>query len=88
MRCLEQVNKVCYNQVGLKINMDSDMASVFVLDTDIQVVSSKTAEEILEESANVAQTDGEWELIKIEIAPAPLEITDGKYSQIKYNVCA
>lgn len=60
--------------------------SLSVPATDIQVFPSTTAAEILEESIAVAQTKGEWELIDIEIVPATLEITDGKYSQLKYNV--
>lgn len=69
------------------VNMKPDQASLFVLATDIQVFPSTTAAEILEESINVAQTKGEWELINIEIIPATLEIADGKYSQLKYYVC-
>lgn len=50
------------------------------------MVSSTTPEQVLEESLNVSQTDGEWELIKIEIVPTALQIEIGKYSQIRYNV--
>lgn len=64
----------------------TNWASLFVLDTDIQMVSSSTAAEILEESKLVAQTDGEWELSNIEVVSSTLEIADGKYSQIIYHV--
>lgn len=64
----------------------TDRASVFVPDTDIQMVSSSTSAQILEVSLNVAQTNGEWELINVEVVPATLEIADGNYSQIIYNV--
>lgn len=47
--------------------------------------ASKTAD-ILEESIQVAQTKGEWELINIQSAPYTLELTDGNYSEIKYHV--
>uniref|UniRef100_A0A3Q3WAX6 Uncharacterized protein n=1 Tax=Mola mola TaxID=94237 RepID=A0A3Q3WAX6_MOLML len=47
--------------------------------------ASKTAD-ILEESIQVAQTKGEWELINIQSAPYTLELTDGNYSEIKYHI--
>lgn len=50
------------------------------------MVSNTTAEQVLKESLDVAQTDGEWELIKIEIVPTTLQIEVGNYSQIRYNV--
>lgn len=76
---------LCNSQVESVTNQIC--TSLFVLATDIQMIPSTTAAEILEESIAVAQTKGEWELINIEIVPATLEITDGKYSQLKYNVC-
>lgn len=50
------------------------------------MVSSTTPEQVLEESLDVVQTDGEWELIKIEIVSNTLQIEVGNYSQIRYNV--
>lgn len=64
----------------------TDQASLFVLDTDIQMVPSSTSAQTLEMSLNVAQTNGEWELINVEVVPATLEIADGHYSQITYHV--
>lgn len=67
--------------------MKSKQVSVFVVDTDVQVFPSTTAAETLQESLEVAQTKGEWELISVEVVPHTLEIIDGKYSQLKYYVC-
>lgn len=53
---------------------------------DIRMVPSTTPEEVLGESLDVAQTDGEWELINIEIVPITLQIAVGNYSQIRFNV--
>lgn len=53
---------------------------------DIRIVPSTTPEEVLRESLDVAQTDGEWELINIEIVPITLQIAVGNYSQIRLNV--
>lgn len=53
---------------------------------DIRMVPSTTPEEVLEESLDVAQTDGEWELINIEIVPITLQIAVGNYSQIRIHV--
>lgn len=52
---------------------------------DIRMVPSTTPEEVLGESLDVAQTDGEWELINIEIVPITLQIAVGNYSQIRFN---
>ncbi|XP_074492805.1 5-hydroxytryptamine receptor 3C-like [Sebastes fasciatus] len=53
---------------------------------DITMLPSKTPEEDLEESREVIETRGEWELVDIETAPITLEILDGTYSEIKYFV--
>ncbi|XP_070765024.1 5-hydroxytryptamine receptor 3A-like [Enoplosus armatus] len=53
---------------------------------DIRMFQSTTAAQILEESRNVIQTKGEWELINIKIAPSTLEISYGSYSDIKYYI--
>lgn len=50
------------------------------------MIPDTTGEQILRESLNVSQTDGEWELIDVQIAPSILEITDGSYSGIEYHV--
>lgn len=50
------------------------------------MLPSKTPEEDLEESREVIETRGEWELVDIETAPITLEILDGTYSEIKYFV--
>ncbi|CAG08082.1 unnamed protein product [Tetraodon nigroviridis] len=65
-------------------NCSLTFGSYIHFDTDIQMFASTTAAEILEESLSVAQTKGEWELINIQVFPSVLEITDGKYSQLKY----
>ncbi|XP_070765021.1 5-hydroxytryptamine receptor 3A-like [Enoplosus armatus] len=53
---------------------------------DIRMFQSTTAAQILEESRNVIQTKGEWELINIKIAPSTLEISYGNYSELKYYI--
>ncbi|XP_070765022.1 5-hydroxytryptamine receptor 3A-like [Enoplosus armatus] len=53
---------------------------------DISMIQGITAAETLEESRNVIQTKGEWELVDIKIAPSTLVITDGSYSDIKYYI--
>ncbi|XP_049444299.1 5-hydroxytryptamine receptor 3A-like [Epinephelus fuscoguttatus] len=53
---------------------------------DIKMIEKLTAAEILEESRQVMQTRGEWELVDIEQAQTTLEITAGSYSEIKYYI--
>ncbi|XP_060889753.1 5-hydroxytryptamine receptor 3A-like [Labrus mixtus] len=51
---------------------------------DITLIQSRTAEEILKESLKVLKTKGEWELIDIKAALSTLQITEGRFSEIKF----
>ncbi|XP_068564098.1 5-hydroxytryptamine receptor 3C-like [Cebidichthys violaceus] len=53
---------------------------------EIRVIQSTTVAEVLEESRQVIQTEGEWELFDIKAAQTTLEIDDGSYSEIKYYI--
>ncbi|XP_078025246.1 uncharacterized protein LOC117254046 [Epinephelus lanceolatus] len=54
--------------------------------SDVRMIQGTTAEEILEESLDVMETNGEWELAGIGIAPHALALEDGSYSEIKYHI--
>ncbi|XP_008289936.1 5-hydroxytryptamine receptor 3A-like [Stegastes partitus] len=51
---------------------------------EIRMVKHHTAAEILEQSKQVLQTKGEWELADIQIAPSHLDVTVGSYSTVKF----
>ncbi|KAM7011965.1 5-hydroxytryptamine receptor 3A-like [Tautogolabrus adspersus] len=53
--------------------------------SDIQMIQGPTAEEILEESRQVIETNGEWELVGIRVANFTLALEES-YSEIKYNI--
>ncbi|XP_049911729.1 5-hydroxytryptamine receptor 3A-like isoform X2 [Epinephelus moara] len=53
---------------------------------DIKMNQIHSAAEILEESRNVIQTRGEWELVDIKQAQTTLEITEGSYSELKFFI--
>lgn len=50
------------------------------------MTSSKTSEEILEESRTLVQTEGEWELVNVDVKPFLLVLEEGNYTQVKYFV--
>ncbi|XP_044056993.1 5-hydroxytryptamine receptor 3A-like [Siniperca chuatsi] len=54
--------------------------------TDIRMIHSRSSEEILAESRDVLETNGEWELADISIARSTLALEAGSYSEIKYFV--
>lgn len=58
----------------------------FISAEDVKMVQGATAEEILAESRQVIQSNGEWDLIGIHVVPYDLELEDGSYSQIAYYV--
>lgn len=64
------------------------MLSNVIQASDVRMIQGTTAEEILEESLDVMETNGEWELAGIGIAPYALTLEDGSYSEIKYHVSA
>lgn len=60
---------------------------LFVLKaSDIRMTYGSTAEDVLQESRDVLETNGEWELSDIQIAPFTLSVGGDDYSQVKYFV--
>ncbi|CAJ1060758.1 uncharacterized protein LOC124873912 [Xyrichtys novacula] len=53
---------------------------------DIQMVQSRTANEIFIESKNVLQTKGEWELVDIKADPSTMAIAEGGFSEVKFYI--
>lgn len=54
--------------------------------TDVRMIQGTTAEEILAESHNVLETNGEWVLADITVASSNLALDVGSYSAIEYHV--
>ncbi|XP_071764171.1 5-hydroxytryptamine receptor 3A [Centroberyx gerrardi] len=54
--------------------------------TDVRMVMGSSAEEILEESREVIQTSGEWELLSIKGSPSVLVLAEGSYYEIEYFI--
>ncbi|XP_029285092.1 LOW QUALITY PROTEIN: 5-hydroxytryptamine receptor 3A-like [Cottoperca gobio] len=55
--------------------------------TDVRMIQGSTSEEILQESLDVLETNGEWELAAISVDPdVQLVLSVGSYSEIKYNI--
>ncbi|XP_040897262.1 5-hydroxytryptamine receptor 3A-like isoform X1 [Toxotes jaculatrix] len=54
--------------------------------TDIRMVQGATPGETLQESREVLETNGEWELADIDIARSSLVLDVGKYSEVKYCI--
>lgn len=57
-----------------------------IQDSDIRMIQGHTAEEILNESRDVIETNGEWELVDIKLAPNTLVLDEGTFSEIIYYV--
>ncbi|CAK6958169.1 -hydroxytryptamine receptor 3A-like [Scomber scombrus] len=56
-------------------------------DSDIRMIQGHTAEEILKESRDVIETNGEWELVDIKLAPNTLVLGDeGNFSKVIYYI--
>ncbi|KAM7387951.1 hypothetical protein PAMP_024155 [Pampus punctatissimus] len=53
---------------------------------DIEMIEGTTAAEILRGSREVIQTNGEWELAGINVAPTSLILQEARYSEIKYFI--
>ncbi|XP_049897334.1 5-hydroxytryptamine receptor 3A-like [Epinephelus moara] len=53
---------------------------------DVRMFARSSAEEILAESRNVMQIQGEWELLDIIGTPRTLNIIAGSYSEIRYYI--
>ncbi|XP_042339946.1 5-hydroxytryptamine receptor 3A-like [Plectropomus leopardus] len=53
---------------------------------DVTVLRGATAQEILEESQEVMETNGEWELAGLSISTFNLALEEGSYSEIKYHL--
>uniref|UniRef100_A0AAQ4RDX6 5-hydroxytryptamine (serotonin) receptor 3A n=3 Tax=Gasterosteus aculeatus aculeatus TaxID=481459 RepID=A0AAQ4RDX6_GASAC len=54
--------------------------------TDVRMIQGTTAEEILAESHNVLETNGEWVLADITVASSNLALDVGSYSAIEYHI--
>ncbi|KAM4629842.1 5-hydroxytryptamine receptor 3A-like [Polymixia lowei] len=54
--------------------------------TDIKMLLGSSAEYILQESRDVIQTVGEWELIDIKAHQSVLELAEGSYYEAKYFI--
>lgn len=54
--------------------------------SDIRMIQGTTSEQILQQSQEVIETNGEWELADITVAPSTLALEDGDYSEIKFHV--
>ncbi|CAJ1060757.1 -hydroxytryptamine receptor 3A-like [Xyrichtys novacula] len=54
--------------------------------TDVKMVQGSSAEDILQESRTVIETNGEWELIGITVTPYILDLEGGSYSQVAYSL--
>ncbi|TWW57998.1 5-hydroxytryptamine receptor 3A [Takifugu flavidus] len=55
--------------------------------SEIRMSQGSTAEDVLQESREVFETNGEWDLADIEIAPVTLSLGKDDYSKIKYFGC-
>ncbi|XP_074490639.1 5-hydroxytryptamine receptor 3A-like [Sebastes fasciatus] len=53
---------------------------------DIRMIQGATSEEILEESQDVLETNGEWELAGISVIPSTLDLEEGSFSEIEYYI--
>lgn len=58
----------------------------FIQAADIRMIQGTTPEEILAESLDVLETNGEWELVGISVALSTLALNLGSYSEIEYHV--
>ncbi|KAK5869790.1 hypothetical protein PBY51_024481 [Eleginops maclovinus] len=68
-------------------NCSLTFGSYLHFNSDIRMVQGTSSEEILEESLNVLETNGEWKLIGIHVNPdAQLVLSEGSYSEIKYYI--
>ncbi|XP_036971875.1 5-hydroxytryptamine receptor 3A [Acanthopagrus latus] len=54
--------------------------------SDIRMIQGYSAAMTLEESKEVMQTKGEWELVDITVGQTTLTIDVGSYSEIKYHI--
>ncbi|KAM9358368.1 5-hydroxytryptamine receptor 3A-like [Symphorus nematophorus] len=54
--------------------------------SDVRMIQGAAAEEILEESRDVLETNGEWELADITVGSVTLALDEGQYSEIQYNI--
>ena len=54
--------------------------------SDVRMIQGAPAEKILEESRQVLETNGEWELADIKTGYVSLSLDDRDYSEIIYHV--
>ncbi|XP_068175437.1 5-hydroxytryptamine receptor 3A-like [Antennarius striatus] len=53
---------------------------------DVRMTESTTAEEVLEESISQITTQGEWELIDVNVVPSTLVLEESIFSQVTYFI--
>lgn len=54
--------------------------------SDIRLFQTSTNEDLLAHSREVINSNGEWDLADITVAPISLDLYDASYSEIRYNV--
>ncbi|KAM9831440.1 uncharacterized protein ACB057_018630 [Neosynchiropus ocellatus] len=54
--------------------------------SDIRMVQGASAEAIVEESKQVIETNGEWQLLTVQVVPSTLVIDGGTYSSVKFHL--
>ncbi|CAL8272289.1 unnamed protein product [Arctogadus glacialis] len=67
-------------------NCNLTFGSYLHFDTDIGVLMGSSAEDILIASKEVLATEGEWELIDIKAAQSILNLEDGRYQEVRFNI--
>lgn len=50
------------------------------------MIQGDTSAEVLQNSKDIIETRGEWELIDIRVAENNLTFPEGTYSEVKYSV--
>uniref|UniRef100_A0A3B3YUU9 Neurotransmitter-gated ion-channel ligand-binding domain-containing protein n=1 Tax=Poecilia mexicana TaxID=48701 RepID=A0A3B3YUU9_9TELE len=54
--------------------------------SEIRMIPGVTGEEVLSESKSVLETNGEWELSDIKVVPSDLELNEGSYSEVQFQL--
>ncbi|CAL8309713.1 unnamed protein product [Lota lota] len=67
-------------------NCTLSFGSYIHYDSEIHMVLGRTAEVILQQTREVLQTEGEWELLDITAAESSLYLNTGGYQDIVFNV--
>lgn len=57
-----------------------------IQDSDIRMIQGHSSEEILKESRELIETNGEWELVDIKLTSKTVVLDEGNFSKIIYYV--